>query len=183
MPVLRPEPRIEVFKSSPEMLASDHLQSLHAYWRRLRGSEALPRRDDLSPVEVGPVLGQVTIVEVLREPLSFCYRLIGTRIEELGRLGDQGKMLDQIRPAWYRQLCREAYEEAVRSAAPFCLRVCCRRDGNEIAYERMVLPFTRAGTTVEVLLDALDWPPGSQIEIKRASLLPSAKVPVDLVLS
>ncbi|MEM7226079.1 MAG: PAS domain-containing protein [Pseudomonadota bacterium] len=182
-PALALESRIEVYKTSPEMFTSQKLQALYDHWEGLRSGHAIPRSRDLSPINVGFILGQITLVDVLSGPLNFYYRLIGTRIEELGRHGDQGKTVDQIRPACYRQLCRDAYHEAVETAAPLCLRICRRQSDGEVGYERMILPFGGDEGRVVTLLDALDWAPGVQIELQRLRLLPSANVPVDMVFS
>ena len=181
--VMELDPRVAVYKATPESLSSEKLRALYRHWDQLRGIDTLPRRRDLSPIDFAYMLGQVTIVDVLRQPINFAFRLIGTQIEELGRQGDQGKTVDQIRPAYYRQMCEDAYKEAVEAASPLCLQLRSLRATTKAGYERMILPFTSGDGQVDVLLDAMDWSPGTQIELKRYRLLPSADVPVDFAVS
>ncbi len=36
-----------------------------------------------------------------------------------------------------------------------------------MSFERIILPFTRTGSTVDLLLEALDWLPGVQQDLKN----------------
>jgi len=53
-----------------------------AYWNDKRGERAMPARADLDPMEIIPILPHVILFDVLRDPLDFRYRLIGTVVEE-----------------------------------------------------------------------------------------------------
>ena len=52
------------------------------YWTKARGERAMPARADLDPMEMIPLLPHVILLDVLRDPLDFRYRLIGTLVEE-----------------------------------------------------------------------------------------------------
>jgi hypothetical protein len=52
------------------------------YWNAKRGDRAMPARADLDPTEMISFLPNVILIDVLRDPLDFRYRLIGTMVEE-----------------------------------------------------------------------------------------------------
>ncbi|MCW5749576.1 MAG: PAS domain-containing protein [Alphaproteobacteria bacterium] len=72
------------------------LARLYRYWESKHGADgAMPRRRDIDPVEIAraipELLPHVWLVEVLRDPFRFRYRLVGEAIVEAGspyRTGD-----------------------------------------------------------------------------------------------
>jgi hypothetical protein len=145
---------------SLDLVSSKRLDRLFRLWNELRDGQGLPFRSQLSPEQIGFILGRVTIVDVVHDPLNFRFRLIGTRIEEAGRRGDQGKTLDQIEPESYRDMIGSAYREVVESGGPACQRITYVLREDVVSFERVILPFTRTGHRVDLLLEALDWRPG-----------------------
>jgi len=61
---------------------SPKLQQALAYWNEKRGRRPMPARADLDPMEMIPILPHVILLDVLRDPLDFRYRLIGTLVED-----------------------------------------------------------------------------------------------------
>jgi hypothetical protein len=56
------------------------LEELHAYWlSRCRG-RAFPARADIDPIDIPSLLEHLLLVDVLRDPLDFRYRLVGGHI-------------------------------------------------------------------------------------------------------
>ncbi len=158
---------IGVDRLSCDELESERLRRFHLIWLELKGARELPLRVEVSPERLGFLLGHVTIVDVLREPINFRYRLIGTKIEEAGRHGDQGKTVDQIEPVAYRKMATAAYREVVKGQEPLCQRINYQHHQNEVTLERVILPFTVAGSDVEVLLEASDWQPGTYQDLRN----------------
>jgi hypothetical protein len=64
-------------------LAPDIISKTMAYWDRIRGGRAIPRRIDLDPVDIPQLLPFIMLVDVLDEPLDFKFRLIGTEIDAI----------------------------------------------------------------------------------------------------
>jgi hypothetical protein len=56
-------------------------QTLFAYWNEVRGSRIAPRRFDIEPARLSPVLTQTFILERVSSEV-YTYRLAGTRICE-----------------------------------------------------------------------------------------------------
>ncbi len=151
---------------SPELVNSDRLSRLFRFWKEVRGTQGLPCRADFAPEQLGFILGQITIVDVLRDPLNFRYRLIGTRLEEAGRRGDQGKTLDQVEPEIYRDMIGQTFRHVVDFRQPVCHHISYLHHQNLVSYEQLILPFSHKGAEVEVLVEALDWLPGVQHDLK-----------------
>ncbi len=149
---------IEVWGLAPDQLRSAKLRRLCQFWRELTAVRRLPYRAEFSPEQLPFIIGQVSMIDVLGEPAGFHFRLVGTKIEDRGRRGDHGKILDQIEPAAYRALLTKAYETVVAGAEPVVQRLEFKEAPGRIWYERVVLPFTLGGERVEGLLEGIDWP-------------------------
>jgi hypothetical protein len=63
--------------------ANDVIDQARAYWERVRGTRAMPRRSDLDPVDIPRLLPFVMLVDVLADPLDFRFRLIGSAIQAI----------------------------------------------------------------------------------------------------
>jgi hypothetical protein len=63
-------------------IKSPKLRQGLAYWNEKRGQRLMPARADLDPMEIIPLLPHVILLDVLRDPLDFRYRLIGTLVED-----------------------------------------------------------------------------------------------------
>lgn len=158
---------IRVDELSSDALESEKLRRFQQIWMELKGARDLPFRADVSPERLGFLLGHVTIVDVLRKPLNFRYKLIGTKIEEAGRLGDQGKTVDQIEPIAYRKMVEAAFRQVVDGREPLCQRIIYQYHQRQVSLERVIVPFTVAGSDVEVLFEASDWPPGIHQDLRN----------------
>lgn len=152
---------------STQALQSEKLRRFHQIWTDLKGAGDLPLRAEVSPERLGFMLGHVSIIEVLREPLNFRYKLIGTKIEDAGRHGDQGKTVDQIEPACYRDMVSAACRTVVDTAQPLVHQVTYLHHQNRVKFERVILPFTVSGGVVEVLLEGSDWLTGSHQDLRN----------------
>lgn len=58
------------------------VKELHHYWQALAPEGKLPGRQHIDPVDIAPLLPNIWLLDVHREPLRFWRRLVGTRIEE-----------------------------------------------------------------------------------------------------
>jgi hypothetical protein len=64
-----------------EDLESEIVRQGHAYWVARKGDRVLPSRADFDPLlEIPRLIPSIILFDVLREPLDFVYRLIGSRI-------------------------------------------------------------------------------------------------------
>ena len=128
-----------------------------AYWQGLRRGRKLPARSDLDPTEIPAVLPGVILVEVLRDPLDFRHRLVGTDVDAIVHRNFRGLRFSEIlhmrpgnpifaqfmhvaetgRPMWA--------EVAYVGADPFVQRV-----------RHCLMPLGRDGETVDMVFTVVD---------------------------
>lgn len=143
-------------------ISRGNLCRLVDHWDGLRGARAFPARRDVLPEDLSFMLGHVMLIEVHRDvppkpALAFRFRLVGTRIEETGHPGLQGRWAHELSPVVYRRLVLHGYTLAVREAAPNFYRVALDHAGQKLRYERVVLPLGDDGRTVSTLLVGTEW--------------------------
>jgi hypothetical protein len=146
-------------------LRDSRLRSLYEYWERKRGSRPMPSRADLDPLEMGPWLGNLLMIDV-GEDGSYVYRLYGTKFVESFGVDMTGRPLDEL-PAEQRERVRADYETVRASRQPrgrlytaaFEVPQLGRsavppggRDQQVVTWERLVLPLSDGGERVAILL-------------------------------
>ena len=67
-----------------------------AYWRKKAGSRIAPRRQDLDVLDVPTLMPHVIIFDVLRDPLDFRYRLVGTAVRAMSTSEYTGMRMSEI---------------------------------------------------------------------------------------
>ncbi|HYG91851.1 MAG TPA: PAS domain-containing protein [Azospirillum sp.] len=67
-----------------------------AHWDRMRGARRMPSRADLDPVDIPRLLPVTILVEVLRDPLDFRYRLLGTEIDRIVTANYRGRCFSEL---------------------------------------------------------------------------------------
>lgn len=145
-----------------ELVAGDGRAGWHpsiaALWRYLRSQRPSGppfRRADFDPVDVPRLLPHVWLFDVLREPLDFRYRVVGTNIVAAMKLDPTGRTLsavytdarDEIGPVW------ERLEFIVGSGQATWRRgvaIASRFDTRD-TIENLMLPFVDAGGSVEMV--------------------------------
>src|SRR5262249_62165733 len=90
-------------------LSSSTLRRLYDYWRDKWNGTDLPGRPDIDPVDFSYALGDVTLVDVLYDPLRFRFRLDGTRHVEHFGFDMTGQFLDAFPEPEMRQAIYENY--------------------------------------------------------------------------
>lgn len=128
------------------------LGRLWTYWVGRGRDGALPARRDLDPLDFVFALGRVALVDVLRGPLRFRYRLMGTDI--VSRVGADltGKTLDQYPDPEQRVVMLERYRRVAETAAPLVLDEDRILDGKTWNREMLFLPLAKDGATVDMVM-------------------------------
>ncbi len=68
-----------------------------AYWDGKRAGRRMPSRRDLDPVlEIPALLPWLILADVLRDPLDFRFRLIGSGVVERSRRNYTGKLFSEL---------------------------------------------------------------------------------------
>jgi len=135
-----------------EALSDQRLLALYIYWSGKRGQRAMPCRADIDPGDVRALLPHILLIDVLEGGADFRYRLVGTEIERhIGRpITLNGEYLDYICSLHQRAIVEVA---PVYSENDFN----DRRSGFGLVADfkrayRLMLPLSRDGTTVDMLL-------------------------------
>lgn len=64
-----------------EDIHSEIVRTGHAYWLAAKGERVLPSRSDFDPLlEIPRLVPNMIVFDVLRDPLDFEYRLMGTKV-------------------------------------------------------------------------------------------------------
>jgi hypothetical protein len=72
---------------SPDIIrTSTKVLQFYEFWRSRCKAEALPKKSDMDPVDMGPFLANIVLTEVSYDPLDFKYRIIGEEL--ISRLGN-----------------------------------------------------------------------------------------------
>jgi hypothetical protein len=129
------------------------LENALGYWNRIRGGRRLPLRADFDPSEVPALLPYVIVIDVLRDPADFRYRLLGTALDRVLGGDYRGRRYSELAytkpgtPIWDEH-CRVVAEQVpLRSTVAYV--------GTDRAIQRadhVMMPFSDAGETVDMLL-------------------------------
>jgi PAS domain-containing protein len=94
------------------------LRRLYAYWRERKGDRRMPARRDIDPIDFAYLLGNIMLVDVIRDPLRFRVRLHGTALVRLSAYELTGKLLDELPDTAYRAYAIERCRGLVESGEP-----------------------------------------------------------------
>jgi hypothetical protein len=151
-----------------EAVAERRLHRLHAYWRDRRRGAAPPSREDIDPSDLKELLPNLALIDVEDGPRRYRFRLVGTEI--VARYGQEltGKRLDEVELGSELASISAQYDETVMERAPtYCRHELTRPGDRLLRYERLLLPLSRDGIHVDMLL-------GGYYELGSAAPLTSA---------
>ena len=138
-------------------IESPKLRRLYGDWQQRRGGRSLPARADFDVLDLEYVMGDLNLLDVLRDPLRFRFRVHATNATL--RLGYDltGKMVDEYPGPAYRALVQEHYSAVVASRAPHrVLYDPFETAARVLRWEGLILPLGADGETVDMLMAGLD---------------------------
>jgi hypothetical protein len=145
--------------SSASSLSADirqpRLRRLYDYWTERKGARRFPVRRDIDPVEFSYLLGDILLIEVLRDPLRFRARVHGSNLAARAEYELTGKLLDDLPINDYRNYVIERCRVLVETGAPVVVHHDRVLDGRPRRYEALWLPISEDGVNVTMLLCAL----------------------------
>ena len=133
-------------------LQHEKTRQLLQYWRDRCTSERLPARTDVDPIEMDFILGNVVLIDVLRDPLRFRYRLIGANLTEHVGFDPTGLMIDQHPDRTFQEMVVTVLTEMVESGEPMAIRLDDLVDARDRKFEAVLLPLATDGRTVDMVL-------------------------------
>jgi hypothetical protein len=146
----------------PAGLESPRLKRLYQDWLARRRGRLMPARSDFDILDLAYMLGDLNLIEVLREPLSsrlrFRFRVHATNAAGLLGYDLTGKTVDDYPDPAYRDFANDHYRAIVESRAPRRIyrNPFVTRD-HVLRWEGVILPLAADGETVDMMLGGLDW--------------------------
>ena len=129
------------------------LRELYLYWLDKKGSRIAPPRSEIQPRQMRWMLGKLALIEVIGVPARFRFQLFGTDLTHAYGQDLTGKFLDEVD--------LDLIGPTISSQAEKVLRECrvhvgrdrfTRKNGRHVEYERIALPLSSDGRTVNMVL-------------------------------
>lgn len=144
------------------------IAGLHAYWLGRCAGRRLPRRGDIDPAALKPLLPNLVLVDLKRDPFRILYRLVGTAIVRFAKLDCTGLHRDEFAPAIEEDFHR-IYRAVADSARPVCGIDQLHLDHLEKRpFEFAIFPLSSDGVTVDKCIGLDDYESLGAIDPHRA---------------
>jgi hypothetical protein len=128
---------------------------LYDYWTQRRGSRRFPARNDLDPLDMKYLLGELVLLDVHYEPLRFKYRLHGTKLVTRAGFDMTGEWVHDWPAPQYRARLISAYTRTVEAGEPQRGARAIFDDRRWREYEFLILPLATDGLMIDKLLTAV----------------------------
>ena len=138
------------------------LKRFYDYWQMARRGRRFPARCDIDPLDFPYMLGNVMLVDVLRDPLRFRVRLHGTEMVARSQYDLTGKLLDDLPISEFRDLAVGRCRQMVEDPRPRWVQQQRVLDGRIHHYQALWLPLSADGATVTMLMCGLIYDPDTE---------------------
>lgn len=133
--------------------ASLELRELCAYWERKRGARFAPSRPDIQPEEIRRLLPYLLLLDLIGEPTRFRYRLVGTGVTALYGREVTGAFVDEVDHSDLQWMLEaDCITVATEQRPVFRLWDRIGKDDRSISHERLLLPLSKDGRSVDMLM-------------------------------
>lgn len=146
-------------EATVEIVQRPRLRRLLAYWQARRGDRVMPGRQDIDPLDLSWLLGNISLVDVVHgaDRPRYRFRLVGTRAVQRFGYDPTGRWLDDLPEPAYRQHVAKAYAEVLQHRLPLVERLDMLIDNRTHDYEILRLPLSSDGETIDMILLAADF--------------------------
>ncbi len=142
-------------------ITTPSLRQLYEDWLARRRGREFPARTDFDPLELGYVLGNLSLLDVLSEPGRYRYRIHATNTARWFGYDLTGKEIEACSVPERRERIRRQFDEVVRRRAPMVLRPGFTVAGRPlVTHEILVLPLADDGARIDMLMSAVVIPGG-----------------------
>ncbi len=124
------------------------------YWEQKRAGGRLPARADLDPVDLKPLLGWLSLVDVRPSGPRFSLRLLGSAHPPRAFGPRHGQDISGMRPEAYRDAVAAQYETTISRCAPTLHENILSFGQYAFRYERIALPLAKDHVTPDMLMIA-----------------------------
>jgi hypothetical protein len=130
------------------------LASLLGYWTAKRGSEKLPARRDIDPLEMGHVLlPNLLLVDLFDRGTRVRFRLVGTNVVKLLGFDPTNKFLGDVVAGDYGALLGALHRLIYAERGPLCSESLFRwNGGRRMEVQHLLLPLTHGGPDPAIAL-------------------------------
>lgn len=148
---------------------AEPLRLLYQYWYGKCGDRIAPSRADIRPEEMKRLLPNVLLIDVLGADTRLRYKLAGTEFVTIYGAEVTGQYVDEIDYDGVRDLIVADYRKVVAERRPSWTRWAFHKDdGRWLDYERLALPLSADGRSVNMLLVGVASPGVSAIPVLGA---------------
>lgn len=132
--------------TDPRSTESSIIRELFDYWRGKCRGTVIPRRTDIDPAELLPILPNLMIVDFEQQPFRVRFRLVGTKVVDITGFEFTGRYLDEIAKPDVEGSFIECYKTASRTRQTVVDRIRWRFDDQMTGeYDFCVLPLDDDG--------------------------------------
>ena len=131
------------------------VREFYEYWLRISPPGRLPGRRHMVPEDIAPLLPRLWMLDVVRNPLRFRYRLVGTDLTRSMRREVTGRWLDEAQPGSVSNInLRDRYRFVAEVGRPTWRRgpTLWNREPNHRMVENCVVPLATDGETVDKII-------------------------------
>lgn len=136
-------------------IGTPSLRRLYAYWNEQRRTREFPSRRDIDPLDFPYVLGHIMLLDVLREPLRFRFRVYGTKLAARAGYDMTGKMAHDVPNTAHRAALLERCGGLIEGRAALAHLGQQIIGEHAVPYESLWLPLSDDGRNVTMILGAL----------------------------
>ncbi len=132
-------------------------ESALAYWQSIRRGRKLPAKPDIDPAEIPKLLPGTILVDVLRQPLDFRYRLVGSEVDKIAHRNFRGIRFSEILHMRRGSRLWAQFEEVVETRSPLWSEV--SYVGADPFIRRLrhcLMPLGADGETVDMIFVVVD---------------------------
>lgn len=124
------------------------------YWQDAFPGALLPGRQNIDPVQLKSLLGNIWLVDVQRNPLRFRYRVVGTRIVAYLGQDATGQWMDEVIPHFRNTNTAQDLAIVADKGIPRWRRgtPSVRRDLYYKTVEQVSLPLASDGVHVDMII-------------------------------
>jgi len=138
-----------------QQLHAEALKILYHYWQGLSRGRPAPSRADIDPARIVPVLPHIGLFDVEATPRRYRIRLMGTRIVSWYGCDLTGRYLDEIDFGTGESFTFSVLDQVVDRCVPgYMSGEYTKQDGRTIRYERLYMPLSNDGATVNMVIGA-----------------------------
>jgi hypothetical protein len=151
-------PEVRFRRLRLDTLESPEFRFLLDMWNRKRGKRQAPGRADFDPLEMRPILSRLILIDVVRDPPDFRYRLAGTDTFFIHGEELTGRSVLSIVPSKQGQLVWNDLCDLIETWEPQYVQLeFDNRDGHPRNYRVLRLPLSTEGSQVDVVMVLQDF--------------------------